>query len=174
VAAADFVSRLDRAWERMEGEGHDLTVTVGKLFTDPEQHAFSKIAGEVGICIDVRSHSKPTLAVMKSCVDDLARDIEARYGVRFEPGPLTGSEPATMDDGLIETFSRAAEEQGVAHIRMASGAGHDAAVFAGFGVPSAMIFVRNQHGSHNPHEAMRMDDFELAMRVVAQGVASLG
>jgi N-carbamoyl-L-amino-acid hydrolase len=40
-----------------------------------------------------------------------------------------------------------------------SGAGHDAAVFANAGVPSAMIFVRNEHGSHNPEEAMAMDDF---------------
>ena len=37
-----------------------------------------------------------------------------------------------------------------------------------------MIFVRNQNGSHNPDEAMRMDDFELAMRVLAHGVAALG
>ena len=42
---------------------------------------------------------------------------------------------------------------------MASGAGHDAAVFANAGVPSAMVFVRNQNGSHNPHEDMAMDDF---------------
>jgi N-carbamoyl-L-amino-acid hydrolase len=40
-----------------------------------------------------------------------------------------------------------------------SGAGHDAAVFANAGVPSAMLFVRNEHGSHNPKEAMAMDDF---------------
>ena len=40
-----------------------------------------------------------------------------------------------------------------------SGAGHDAAVFANAGIPSAMIFVRNEHGSHNPKEAMAMDDF---------------
>ena len=66
VAAAEFVTRLDREWARLEGEGHDLTVTIGKFFTDPQQHAFSKIAGEVGICIDVRSHSKPTLAVVKA------------------------------------------------------------------------------------------------------------
>ena len=33
------------------------------------------------------------------------------------------------------------------------------AVFANAGVPSAMIFVRNEHGSHNPHEAMEIDDF---------------
>jgi N-carbamoyl-L-amino-acid hydrolase len=40
-----------------------------------------------------------------------------------------------------------------------SGAGHDAAVFAESGIPSAMIFVRNQNGSHNPHEAMEIGDF---------------
>jgi N-carbamoyl-L-amino-acid hydrolase len=42
---------------------------------------------------------------------------------------------------------------------MASGAGHDAAVFAKVGIPSAMIFVRNESGSHNPDEAMALEDF---------------
>ena len=59
------------------------------------------------------------------------------------------------------------------HIRMASGAGHDAAVFAGAGVPSAMVFVRNQNGSHNPDEAMRMEDFDVAVRLIAHGIANL-
>lgn len=36
-----------------------------------------------------------------------------------------------------------------------------------------MIFVRNQNGSHNPDEAMEMDDFALATRVMAQGIAAL-
>jgi N-carbamoyl-L-amino-acid hydrolase len=30
------------------------------------------------------------------------------------------------------------------------GAGDDAAVFAYAGIPSAMMFVRNENGSHNP------------------------
>ena len=173
VAAADFVSQLDREWVRLEGDGHDLTVTVGKLFTDPQQHAFSKIAGKVNICIDVRSHSKPTLAVMKDYVGGLAAKISDEYGVRFTHGPLTGSEPATMDRKLIETFTSAAARLGIPHIQMASGAGHDAATFAHFGAPSAMIFVRNENGSHNPDESMRMDDFEAAARILAQGVAAL-
>jgi N-carbamoyl-L-amino-acid hydrolase len=42
---------------------------------------------------------------------------------------------------------------------MASGAGHDCAVFANEGVPCAMIFIRNEHGSHNPDEAMDIEDF---------------
>ena len=37
---------------------------------------------------------------------------------------------------------------------MASGAGHDFAVFAGQGVPAAMLFVRHREGSHKRDEAM--------------------
>ena len=40
-----------------------------------------------------------------------------------------------------------------------SPASHDAATFTVAGVPTAMLFVRNANGSHNPHEAMEIDDF---------------
>jgi len=49
---------------------------------------------------------------------------------------------------------------------MPSGAGHDAAVFAKVGVPSAMIFVRNHNGSHNPDEAMSLEDFAIGARAL--------
>jgi N-carbamoyl-L-amino-acid hydrolase len=49
---------------------------------------------------------------------------------------------------------------------MASGAGHDAAVFAKVGIPSAMIFVRNENGSHNADEAMSLDDFAVGARAL--------
>jgi len=49
---------------------------------------------------------------------------------------------------------------------MPSGAGHDAALFAWQGVPTAMIFVRNRNGSHNPLEAMTFADFKVAARLL--------
>jgi N-carbamoyl-L-amino-acid hydrolase len=49
---------------------------------------------------------------------------------------------------------------------MPSGAGHDAAVFAQMGVPTAMIFMRNEHGSHNPDEALALADFEVATQAL--------
>jgi N-carbamoyl-L-amino-acid hydrolase len=172
VAAADFVTQLNAKWIELESQGHDLTVTIGKFFTDAEQHAFSKIAGEVELCIDVRSHAKSALAIVQKFVDTLAAAIAVKHKVRFELGTLTGSEPALMDGDLLNRFATAAATLGIPHTQMASGAGHDAAVFAGAGVPSAMVFVRNQNGSHNPDEAMRMEDFELAARVLNRGVAS--
>jgi N-carbamoyl-L-amino-acid hydrolase len=174
VATAAFVTRLQAKWIELEAEGHDLTVTIGKLFTNAREHAFSKVAGEVDLCIDVRSHSKQTLALVKQYVDALAKEIADAHGVRFNLGALTGSEPATMDDDLLRRLQDAATALAIPHSRMASGAGHDAAVFAGAGIPSAMIFVRNQNGSHNPDEAMEMSDFELAVRVLNKGIASFG
>jgi N-carbamoyl-L-amino-acid hydrolase len=39
-------------------------------------------------------------------------------------------------------------------------------VFAKLGIPTAMIFVRNEHGSHNPQEAMSLDDFAVGTRTL--------
>jgi N-carbamoyl-L-amino-acid hydrolase len=39
-------------------------------------------------------------------------------------------------------------------------------VFANAGIPSAMIFVRNDKGSHNPHESMDIADFQFGADVL--------
>jgi N-carbamoyl-L-amino-acid hydrolase len=49
---------------------------------------------------------------------------------------------------------------------MASGVGHDAAVFANTGISSGILFVRNKNVSHNPQEAMEMEDFNAAVGVL--------
>jgi N-carbamoyl-L-amino-acid hydrolase len=49
---------------------------------------------------------------------------------------------------------------------MPSGAGHDAAMFSQAGVPTAMVFIRNANGSHNPRESMDLDDFRSAASVL--------
>ena len=56
---------------------------------------------------------------------------------------------------------------------MPSGGGHDAAAFAQAGVPAGMLFVRNQNGSHNPHEAMRMEDFAAGCAVMTRWAAEM-
>ena len=47
------------------------------------------------------------------------------------------------------------------------------ALFANAGVPSAMSFVRNQHGSHNADEGMRLDDFMLATGLLYEAVSAV-
>ncbi|MDF1585189.1 Zn-dependent hydrolase [Marinimicrococcus flavescens] len=166
VASAELVTRLDALWVELEEQGHDLTLTVGQLYTDAEQHAFAKVAGECRICIDVRSRSTDTLALVDERLKALCEEIAAARRVRFELGPRTGSTPAPMDERMQARLAEAAEALGVSWRRMSSGAGHDAATFALAGVPSVMLFVRNENGSHNPDEHMEMDDFAKAVAVM--------
>ncbi len=172
TAFAEFAHRVDRRWIELEEAGHDLVVTFCTLGTDPEIAAFTKIPGEVGFSLDIRSTSTETLAEMDKLVAEIVPEIEGLRGVRFDLGPHSGSTPALMDAGLQDGLARAAEEAAIPYKRMASGAGHDAAAFADAGIPAAMLFVRNQHGSHNPNESMEIDDFAQTCRVLMGYVAA--
>lgn len=163
VGAASLATALDRLWRRREARGDDLSVTMGQFVTDAREHAFSKVAGRVDFSLDVRSQSQDTLASMLKDVESTARRIAQRQGVSFAFGPLTGSAPALMDAGIVGDLAEAA---GGGAPRLASGAGHDAAVFANQGVPTGMLFIRNANGSHNPAEAMDMKDFAVAADVL--------
>jgi N-carbamoyl-L-amino-acid hydrolase len=64
-----------------------------------------------------------------------------------------------MDARWVNQLLELSRRAGLPVESIPSGAGHDAAVFANAGIPSAMIFVRNDRGSHNPDEAMAIEDF---------------
>ena len=166
IAVAELAHRLDEHWAALETQGHRLTCTFCVLGTT-EEAGFGKIAGEARFQLDVRSVQPASVDAMFLEMHRLVGAIEARRGVRFELGQETTSEPSPMDAGVQRELVRAAQSLGIAHRAMPSGAGHDAAAFAQAGVPAGMLFVRNQNGSHNPHEAMRMEDF-------AAGCAVLG
>jgi N-carbamoyl-L-amino-acid hydrolase len=46
-------------------------------------------------------------------------------------------------------------------------------VFGIMGVPTAMIFIRNEHGSHNPDEAMDLADFAQGLRLLVAAVEEI-
>jgi len=75
-----------------------------------------------------------------------------------------------MDAGWVQRIGRACVAHGIETESMPSGAGHDAAVFANIGVPSGMVFIRNDRGSHNPHEAMDIADFMRGVNVLQSAI----
>jgi len=97
----------------------------------------------------------------------LAGEIATARRVRIDLGAFNTSHPAVMDPTLVDSLDAGCAQLKIPAMRLPSGAGHDAADFAAAGVPTAMIFVRNDHGSHNPHEAMNLDDFAHATRLLA-------
>ena len=104
----------------------------------------------------------------------MCKEIGLRRGVRFELGDAFDWPPIPMDRALVERLEASAQATGIVAPRLASGAGHDAATFAEAGVPTAMLFVRNENGSHNPDEGMDFADFADAVRLLlhfARGLA---
>jgi len=96
----------------------------------------------------------------------ITADIAKRRGVTFEFGQPAYSLPAAMDPAIRVRLNQVAESIGIPTTELTSGGGHDATVFAACGVPAGMIFICNDHGSHNPDEAMEMADFGLAAELL--------
>jgi N-carbamoyl-L-amino-acid hydrolase len=171
IAAAELAYRLDAAWAALEAEGHALVCTFCVLATAPEA-GFTMIPGEARFELDMRSESRASVDLLHTALLRLVAEIEASRGVRFDLGPESGSLSSRLDATLQAELAAAAEAAGVPCRAMLSGGGHDAAAFAQAGIASSLLFVRNQHGSHNPREAMRMEDFDAACRVISRWVVA--
>lgn len=173
LATVELVRALDEFWQRLEAEGNPDTVfTVGKLFTDADEHAMTKVPGECQFTINFGGTAKDVLDRARNRTEALAAEIGARRNVTFELGECVGSDPTPIDDGLRGHLHQTAEILDIAAHDMPT-VGHDASIFARAGIPSAMVLVRNQHGSHNADEAMEMDDFGLGVQVMGGAMVDI-
>ncbi|HVA34977.1 MAG TPA: Zn-dependent hydrolase [Stellaceae bacterium] len=170
-AVAELVAHLDEHWESLQQRGLDLVVTVGMISTNPAEHAMSRVPGEVSFSFEVRSQSSDTLEAFYHLMRTECRAIGNKRKVEFRFDRQLDTKPARMDDAWVERLLRLSKRLGLPAETLPSGAGHDAAIFANEGVPSAMIFIRNEHGSHNPLEAMALDDFLKGTELLYQAVA---
>lgn len=167
---ADLVAALEIEWDALERAGHEATITFGRVQSDPTQHGGSRVLGELGFTLDVRSAEATVLERVEARLWTILAEVSARRGVAFELGQRFTWEPATMSPALIAGLDRAAIELRINAPHVPSGAGHDAATFAGAGIPTAMLFVRNENGSHNPNEAMEIADLDQAIRLLLRFV----
>ncbi|RDE08276.1 hydantoinase/carbamoylase family amidase [Pelagibacterium lacus] len=171
-AFAELIGRLDEHWRVLLERGLDLVVTTGIVGTDPDEHAISRIPGEVMFSFEVRSQSHDTLEGFYELFRSECRAVGQQRGVVFEFDDRVYTQPARMNANYIELLTASAAQSGLETQTLASGAGHDAAVFANAGIPSGMVFVRNSNGSHNPHEAMEIADLIAGTEILHRAVTS--
>lgn len=172
LAMSDLLVRLDESWSTILNKGDDLVLTCGIVATDPARHAMTRIPDSVQFSLDIRSQSAATLDEMRELLRSEMRQVERDRKVTFDLGAEIAADPGICDPGLVERLRQAMEAAGQPAFTMASGGGHDAAVFAAAGVPSAMVFVRNANGSHNPREAMEIGDLVAATDIVHEFLRS--
>jgi N-carbamoyl-L-amino-acid hydrolase len=167
MAATAFVQEIEGYWLAQEAAGADFVATVGQFFTRASQHTITKIPGEVHFTLDMRSENNAVLMAAHAHLSIKAREIAEARHVSIDLGPHTHAQAATMDGDLRARLRRLAVAHSIPAMELPSGGGHDCATFANQGVPSAMVFIRNDKGSHNPDEAMEIADMAQALRLVA-------
>ena len=158
MAFTDWMQRVDRAWDRWLVNGEDLVFTVGVLKM-ASSAAISVIPGEVTFSVDIRSLSADTAKRFHDLMQKYGEEVAQERGVKIEYDQALFTAPSGVNAELSDRLESSAKAEGIPCLRLASGAGHDSAVLGNNGIPVAMIFVANQLGSHNPHEAMKMEDF---------------
>ncbi|NPT34951.1 allantoate amidohydrolase [Paraburkholderia xenovorans] len=172
-AVADLITRLDEHWRVLLERGVDLVVTTGIVGTDPSEHSISRIPGTVYFSFEARSKSHDTLEGYYQLMRTECASISRERGVNFEFDRRLESSPATMDKEICDKLAQSCNRMGIPYETVPSGAGHDASLFANAGIPSGMLFIRNENGSHNPNEAMEIEDFMLGVRVLADTIGHL-
>jgi acetylornithine deacetylase/succinyl-diaminopimelate desuccinylase-like protein len=154
VAAAEYVLRVRDLASNVDG----AVGTVGQVFVEPG--AANVIPGRVRMSVDVRAPDRARL-------DSLAAALELEADFRLEPVPMAERPLAAFRDEI--------ERRGLPVIELPSGAGHDAAVLAAAGVPTAMLFVRSLNGgvSHSPEEESSEKDVQLAVDILTAALTTL-
>ena len=175
LAGVEFVSRLEALWLAHETAGKDLVCTVGQFHTDTEVHTMTKIPGEVWFSMDIRSEDNDVLlAIDRELRDDGRRRSARGAASRIDLGAYTNAKPGPIDTGhraRLERLAKHARHRGAADGQRRGP--RRGGVRQLQGVPTAMIFMRNEHGSHNPDEAMELADFAQGLRLLVAAVEEI-
>ncbi|WP_368911936.1 M20/M25/M40 family metallo-hydrolase [Taklimakanibacter deserti] len=103
----------------------------------------------------------------------MAEGCTRRLGVSAQWKTLSRDEPAAMDRDMQALLHSCAEGLGIEVHDLASGAGHDAQLFA-TACPTGMVFVQSTGGrSHCPEESSPPDAISQAVAVLTEGLARL-
>lgn len=166
LAGVELAAALEALWLDAEAQGEDMVLTLGEFATDPEQHGITKVPGTLSFTIDVRSQDDAVLDLFEARLQALASGIAQKRGVEIDLGRCTQAAAAPMSMEIRDSLAAAARTRNVPYKELPSGGGHDCATFASLGIPSAMLFIRNRNGSHNPDEHMEFNDFAAACDVL--------
>ncbi|MET1113870.1 MAG: hydantoinase/carbamoylase family amidase, partial [Comamonas sp.] len=138
------------AHELSQRYGGRQLATVGALTLQP--HLVNVSAQSALMTVDLRNTDGALLQRAQAELLACAHGIAAEHGVQLSHRLLADFAPVAFDAALVDSVERAAHAQGLATLRMPSGAGHDAQMLARV-CPTAMVFVPSRDGlSHNVRE----------------------
>jgi beta-ureidopropionase / N-carbamoyl-L-amino-acid hydrolase len=129
--------------------------------------ATNVVPAEGELNVEFRDQSPAVLERMDAAFQAAMQAAQATLNVAVSSVPTAALEPVAMNAQLIDLIAEAAVESGSSHVRMPSGAGHDAMLLARR-IPAAMMFVPSIDGrSHDITENTDEADIRRGFRVFA-------
>lgn len=145
--------------------------TVGHLEVSP--NARNVVPGLVKCSVELRDLSDAKIAALGEQIKARAQQIANQTGTTIDMEKVEHDPPAVATPEIQQTIERAAGSLGLRHMRLPSGAGHDAQMMARLG-PMGMIFVPSVGGiSHSPRELTRWQDCANGANVLLHTVLAL-
>jgi len=149
VAFASMVLRLTEQAQALAARA-----TFGRVHVTP--NATNAIPSRVSAWLDARAATDEDLIV-------LIDSVSARNGVEMSAESLTAA--VTFDPNLRDRISALLGGPPL----LSTAAGHDAGILSTYGIPTAMIFVRNPTGvSHSPDEYASPEDCDAGVEALAK------
>ena len=170
MAAFRFAVELDA---RLREVSEEKSVwTFGDARIHPGAEAI--VPGRAELILQMRDIDDSRLDAMQRAYEQCCSDFD-RDGITVERGALNSpTPPALMDEALISALEHAAEAVTPGNwLRMPSGAGHDAQIFAPL-LPTGMLFVPSIQGvSHSFDEDTAEADIVLGCQVLAHATRAV-
>lgn len=167
LAAAAMLIDLNRAGR---AAGHDARVSVGRML--PATDGPSTIVGQTDFVIDIRHPDERTLSELADTCAEVCRATAARFGCEARVSQRLAVPPRVFDKDCVSAVETAARDLDVRHLRLPSGALHDASNVAAI-APTAMIFVPCRNGiSHNVNEYATKADLSAGCDVLLHAMLS--
>ena len=124
--------------------------------------------------LQFRDADTKVLQAFEAKLMEIVADHQKKSPCKIECVNLSRTQPLLMDDRFLEAIEESAGTHAPdLHVRMPSGAGHDAQVI-GLKIPAAMMFVPSIGGiSHHFTENTADEDIVLGCQVFADAAAKI-
>jgi N-carbamoyl-L-amino-acid hydrolase len=169
----DAVQDMVRAIAALNSLMHDpqdvLRFTIGRITVEP--NTSNSVANRASFTIDFRHPDKDVLLARGDAVAGVVQAAVRDAGVTVQE--TFHALPVAFSPMVVDAVEQAAAAHGCSHMRLPSGAFHDAQ-FAVPVCPTGMIFVPCRRGvSHNPAEYSEPGQLAAGTRVLTQTLAQL-
>ena len=169
LSASKFVVAVNEVTNSFEGR---QVGTVGRIKAEPG--APNVIPGRVVLSLEIRDLSSEKINQVYEVIKKRGEEIAAANNVNIAFKELsTTAKPALTDPKVQMLIEKSADKLGLTHIKMPSGAGHDAQDMALI-APTGMIFVPSQGGiSHSPKEFTSAKDMANGANVLLHTILEI-